>query len=180
MPHLPPTLWLCGQIQFSFCWPESTPNPVCVGVVWRQGLIPMDAQTGLGCGLWSQEIPAWMGSCQVGLLLMIKDKKMESFPLIFKMSFIYPEGSWSCEFCGIWVAGLQLEPPTPWQTGAFRGPGLIPHLSCSQGVEGSSCPSRTWLCSSQERCMVQAWQPKEKRYLRDFVLLKGAEGAPPL
>lgn len=49
-------------------------------------MIAMEGQTGLGCGLWSQEIPACLGSCQVGPLLMIKDKKMEPFPLIFKIS----------------------------------------------------------------------------------------------
>lgn len=96
---------------------------VCVGVVLREGLavIPMEVRTGLGCGLWSLEIPAWLGSCQMGPLLMIKDKRMESFPSIFKMPSIYPGGSCSCMLGGIWVARLQQEPPTLWQTGAFPG-----------------------------------------------------------
>lgn len=46
---------------------------------------------------------------------------MESFPSIFKMPSIYPGGSRSCVFRGIWVAGLQQEPPTPRQTRAFLG-----------------------------------------------------------
>lgn len=79
------------------------------------------------------------------------------------------------------MAGLQQEPPTQWQMGLSQGSRLDPpSLGCSQGMEGSSSSSRMWLCSFQERWMVQAWKPKEKWCLWDFVLRKGAEGVPPL
>lgn len=62
----------------------------------------------------------------------------------------------------------------------FQGSRLDPPPELPPGHGGLLLPQQDVVVFIPEKVMVQAWQPKEKRCLRDFVLLKGAEGVPSL